>query len=151
MKRKDWPLKAWIFTTVEIKLCKLEGGHPKTRSGLFTRDGFRCPRDAIQGRQLTSSTPRFEPFVFWHSRSPRESPIGALAWREAVGPRRDSQCVSIHNKSVSTLFISISLYSSLFISIYLYLFFTSYLSIFIYLYLSLFVSIYLYCVSAKML
>ena len=62
-------------------------------------------------------------FFFWHSRSPRESPIGALAWREAVGPRRDSQCVSIHNKSVSTLFISISLYSFLFISIYLYLLF----------------------------
>ena len=140
MKRKDWPLKAWIFTTVEIKLCKLEGGHPKTRSGLFTRDGFRCPRDAIQGRQLTSSTPRFEPFVFWHSRSPRE--------REALGPPRDSTCVSIHSKSVSTLFISISLYSSLFISIYLYLSLFTFLprilvSLFIsiYLYLSLFTSI----------
>ena len=61
-------------------------------------------------------------------RTQRENPIGALAWREAVGPRKDSKFVSIHSRSVSTLFISISLYSSLFISIYLYLsLFTFYL------------------------
>ena len=47
--------------------------------------GFNLDR---RGSQVRRS------FFFWHSRSPRESPIGALAWGEAVAPRRDSKHVS---------------------------------------------------------